>query len=467
MATAVRGAAHDRVVELLQTADELDERQFESLYRHYVDQLCRFAAARGAADPEGVANLALFDAYRAFGRRPIRDEPAFRQYLYRATANRAIGEHRRSHPEADQLADDVLVADDPTHDVVTKHWLADLVDELPDAQKAVIHDRFYADLTVTEAADRLGRSDGAVHQLQHRAVDRLRRLALAGVAVVLIGGLVAVAVWQAASGGGSQIDTGPIDAPAPTPTPTVATTSPPTSVVETSAVTAEAEASSVTVTVTTPPADEPLTAETAEEATATTAQTTPESSAGPDADTAAFGQVGNGSKPDSDQATSTIVPAPAGLLGSTVVNSGAAVSAGHAEVAQPATAANTCIYWNVIKTGLRIQLFDPAGDQAAAEGYQAPAMVRFVASDGSTKVLDISTGSIGEQWQAQATGWLEAGGFGTPDDDYTGEPTIGWTAAFATYPLDDVVSIQYLHLDAGGEALWASAPSCAAFGTAG
>ncbi|MEM9135469.1 MAG: sigma-70 family RNA polymerase sigma factor [Actinomycetota bacterium] len=467
MATAVTGSGRKRVAALLQTVDELDERQFESVYHHYVEQLCRFAESRGAVDPEGVADLALFDAYRAFGRQPIRDEPAFRQYLYRAVASRVISEHRRARPEVDQLSDHVLVADDPTHDVVIREWLAELVDELPSAQRSVIQDRFYADLTVTEAADRLGRSDGAVHQLQHRAVGRLRRLVLAGVAVVLVAALAAVAVWRASSTGGSQIDTGPIDSPSPTVPPPVVTTGPAPTITETSVATSlvadEAEASSVTVT---PPT---LATEATADAGAATADPAALSAANTSTPTEAAASeavlgVAGASKPASTTTTDPAAPAtaqsPSGAIGADAVDSGAAVNADHAALAQPATTANTCSYWFVATGSLRIQLFNPGGDPTAAEAYRPPVMVRFVASDGSTKVLDVSTGSIGEQWRATATGWLPAGSLGTPDDDFTGQASLGWTAEFGSYPLDDIVSIQYLQLDQTGQAVWASAPGC-------
>jgi RNA polymerase sigma-70 factor (ECF subfamily) len=46
---------------------------------------------------------------------------------------------------------------------------------LPIRQRTALVLRYFADLPVADVADLLGVSDGAVHQLTHRAVDALRR----------------------------------------------------------------------------------------------------------------------------------------------------------------------------------------------------------------------------------------------------------------------------------------------------
>lgn len=51
-----------------------------------------------------------------------------------------------------------------------------LVDRLPDDQRECIVLRFFTDLSINETSQVLGRSDGAVRQLQWRATQRLRQL---------------------------------------------------------------------------------------------------------------------------------------------------------------------------------------------------------------------------------------------------------------------------------------------------
>ena len=52
--------------------------------------------------------------------------------------------------------------------------LFQLVDRLPDAQFRVIHMRFVEQKSIREIAQELGRSEGAVKQLQLRAIESLR-----------------------------------------------------------------------------------------------------------------------------------------------------------------------------------------------------------------------------------------------------------------------------------------------------
>jgi len=52
--------------------------------------------------------------------------------------------------------------------------LFQLVDQLPEAQFRVIHMRFVEQKSIREIAQELGRSEGAVKQLQFRAIETLR-----------------------------------------------------------------------------------------------------------------------------------------------------------------------------------------------------------------------------------------------------------------------------------------------------
>ncbi|MGH9509885.1 MAG: RNA polymerase sigma factor, partial [Terriglobales bacterium] len=52
--------------------------------------------------------------------------------------------------------------------------LFQLVDRLPDDQRRVIYLRFTAQKSIAEIARELGRSEGAVKQLQFRALENLR-----------------------------------------------------------------------------------------------------------------------------------------------------------------------------------------------------------------------------------------------------------------------------------------------------
>ena len=53
--------------------------------------------------------------------------------------------------------------------------LFQLVDRLPDAQRQVIHMRFVEERSIREVAAVLERSEGAIKQLQLRAIETLRK----------------------------------------------------------------------------------------------------------------------------------------------------------------------------------------------------------------------------------------------------------------------------------------------------
>jgi len=59
-------------------------------------------------------------------------------------------------------------------DAERRAWVIRKVDELPDDQRRVIKMRFAEEKTISEIAADLGRSEGAVKQLQFRALQTLR-----------------------------------------------------------------------------------------------------------------------------------------------------------------------------------------------------------------------------------------------------------------------------------------------------
>jgi RNA polymerase sigma-70 factor (ECF subfamily) len=88
-------------------------------------------------------------------------------------ASRAIADHwQRSGRESGNPA---LNSDRPgLSEIERSAMLFQLVDRLPKAQFRVIHMRFVEQKSIREIADELGRSEGAVKQLQLRAIENLR-----------------------------------------------------------------------------------------------------------------------------------------------------------------------------------------------------------------------------------------------------------------------------------------------------
>ena len=88
-------------------------------------------------------------------------------------ASRAIADHfKRSGREVGDPVEDADAAS--TDETERSAMLFQLVDRLPEAQFRVIHMRFVEQKSIREIATELGRSEGAVKQLQLRAIENLR-----------------------------------------------------------------------------------------------------------------------------------------------------------------------------------------------------------------------------------------------------------------------------------------------------
>lgn len=88
-------------------------------------------------------------------------------------ASRALADHYAQGGH--EVFDSKAVQSDST-DLERSAMLHQLVDRLPEAQYQVIHLRFVEQKSIREIAEALGRSEGAVKQLQFRAVETLRSL---------------------------------------------------------------------------------------------------------------------------------------------------------------------------------------------------------------------------------------------------------------------------------------------------
>jgi RNA polymerase sigma factor (sigma-70 family) len=187
------------IEDILSRAEPFDDADTLQLHNYYFGQLSRFASRQGAADPEGAANLALFDGFRAQSRRAIVDEPAFRSYLYRATKSHLLNESRRRVPVPTGLIDDgpdcggerweradrVSSIEPSVEQVVEQEWLSAVFSQLPEDHQKVLTMRVVEGLSAEEAGRELDRAPNAVYQLQHRAQQRLRNLVLLALAALL------------------------------------------------------------------------------------------------------------------------------------------------------------------------------------------------------------------------------------------------------------------------------------------
>jgi RNA polymerase sigma-70 factor (ECF subfamily) len=169
--------------ELLERAGQGDTDAIGSLYRLLAPRVVGYLRARGAEDPEGLCSEVFLQVFQRLG--GVRGGfSGLRTFVFsvaharlvderRARARRPAqaaydeGDDRRTTPSAETQVLDATAAD---------RALA-LLDRLGEDQRAVIALRIIGELSIEETAAALGKSAGAVKQLQRRGLLELRKTA--------------------------------------------------------------------------------------------------------------------------------------------------------------------------------------------------------------------------------------------------------------------------------------------------
>ncbi len=178
----------DQVISLVPRCQRGDQAAVETLYMLYADRIYRYLLAR-VGDAEQAADLTTEVFVRMIERLPgfwlNRQRPAasFSAWLYRIAGNLAVDYHRRRErlEHVSLEAEPTLPATDPDPDVVAEHHesaqrLAQALQALSEDQRLVIIGKFVEEMSNSEVAAWLGKTEGAVKSLQHRALQALGRL---------------------------------------------------------------------------------------------------------------------------------------------------------------------------------------------------------------------------------------------------------------------------------------------------
>lgn len=169
------GQETDREERLLVEAAQQDPRRFEELYERNFERIHAFIAGR-VKDRAAAEELTAQTFHRALEHLPRykwRGKP-FAAWLYRIAAN-AIADHAQQAARERSLEDDELIAS--PEELEQAEWRARLfrlVNQLPEDQRRVIVLRFAEEKSIKETAGQLRRTEGAVKQLQMRALRNLR-----------------------------------------------------------------------------------------------------------------------------------------------------------------------------------------------------------------------------------------------------------------------------------------------------
>jgi RNA polymerase sigma-70 factor (ECF subfamily) len=160
---------------LLIEAAQKDPRRFAELYDANFDRVYAFVVRRVAdrAEAEDLTSEVFQHALANLSRFEWRGVP-FAVWLYRIAANSIADRWRRlARQDATPLRDDTLdQASWP--DIERRAVVFGLVDSLPEDQRSVIIQRFVEQKSIRDIAQEFGRSEGAIKQLQFRALETLR-----------------------------------------------------------------------------------------------------------------------------------------------------------------------------------------------------------------------------------------------------------------------------------------------------
>ena len=119
---------------------------------------------------EDVTSEVFRDAFTGLTRFEWREIP-FRAWLMRI-AQRAVADHWKKLNRESATPIDEPTSEDDTE---RRALLFQLVDRLPEAQYRTIHMRFVEQKSIREIALEMDRTEGAIKQLQQRAIENLRK----------------------------------------------------------------------------------------------------------------------------------------------------------------------------------------------------------------------------------------------------------------------------------------------------
>lgn len=179
-----REAEERRLVE----AAQRDPARFADLYEQYFELVYAYVARRlrNRTEAEDLTSEVFRKALQSLPRFKWTGAP-FAAWLFRIASNMIADRAKRAVREGNAEPFLTLSQSGATHVQQTdleacerQTQLFRLVDELADDQKRVLVMRFAEEMSIHEISNKLGRSEGAVKQLQFRALENLRKKFTAG-----------------------------------------------------------------------------------------------------------------------------------------------------------------------------------------------------------------------------------------------------------------------------------------------
>lgn len=160
-----------------------DEAALAELYNLYFPRVYRYILARmgNPYDAEDLTEEVFLRVLDAIERFQWREAP-FSAWLFRIAHNAVISQRRkegargRSSPLSEALPVDSQGPEEMVENRLALNEIMRAAETLPEAQRRVIGFRFAAGLSVAETARAMGKGEGNVKVIQHKAIAKLREM---------------------------------------------------------------------------------------------------------------------------------------------------------------------------------------------------------------------------------------------------------------------------------------------------
>lgn len=170
---------------LVARAQAGDRNAFDAIYERFADALFRYIYARCgnptmAEELMGDLWVRVVERLGKFQFPPGEPDAAFAAWLYRIAHNLVIDAYRRRGDLSMPLLENIAVQDQSPDELAImsdeKRELHEALQLLTPDQREVLLLRFFEEMSHAEVARQMGRTEGAVKVMQHRALGALARL---------------------------------------------------------------------------------------------------------------------------------------------------------------------------------------------------------------------------------------------------------------------------------------------------
>jgi RNA polymerase sigma-70 factor (ECF subfamily) len=181
-ATEKKGTETQRVRELVDRAQKGDRQALEELYLIHFDRIYSYlhVSVGNRHDAEDLTTQTFLKMLESINKFRWQSAP-FSAWLFRIAHNLAMDHFRASRrwqPEEEvpePQADESTSAEESAFESIGQRSMMELIDELSGEQQQVLTLKFVFNFSNAEAATILGKTEGAIKSLQHRALVSLQK----------------------------------------------------------------------------------------------------------------------------------------------------------------------------------------------------------------------------------------------------------------------------------------------------